>query len=236
LGYSDLQNVWSSHTKFERLQALAIMHDVATAIKDYQDRVQLPPASGQKKLDFSDLGAIPVRTAPDYDALAKQAGAIPAAQRPDFIPERPAARKPQDQNIVYLDDQGNPIASGKAQHEGATGGAVTLDFSKAQPISPERGFFPVFEARKADVSDKVADPAAEITVDVNNLEDIKTVNADKTGAISSVQLTSGEWVAREPKTFRARFALIARLLFPFCYPVIGFLVPWGSNDAAGITV
>jgi hypothetical protein len=65
-------------------------------------------------------------------------------------------------------------------------------------------------------------------VDVNDIEDIQTVNADKAGAISSIQLTKGEWTHRGPKTLRSRLAFIASLLLPLCYPVIGFLVPWGT--------
>lgn len=192
IGYSDLQNVWSSHTRFRRLQALAVMHDVATAIKAYQS---------------------------DWFAQNAPKPAPPATLPADFFDEQQAlaARKPQDQNKVYLDDQGKPIASGKAQHEGASGWVPVPDFI---PDSPA--------ARKADVADKIADPAAEITVDVNDLEGIKTVNADKAGAISSIRLTTGEWVHREPEAFKARLAFVARLLLALSYPVIGFLVPWGA--------
>ena len=82
-------------------------------------------------------------------------------------------------------------------------------------------------ARMAKVSDKATDPAAEITVDVHNHESIKTVNADMAGAITSIQLTSGEWVHREPGTLKARLSLVSRLLVCLLYPAIGFLVPWG---------
>lgn len=145
IGYSDLQTVWSSHRKFERLQSLAVMNEVAAAIKAYQT-----------------------------DWFAQN------APSPTFTIEPP-------------------------------------------------GWVPVVSAtRKADVSEKIADPAAEITVDVSNYEGIKSVNADKAGTISSIQLTTGEWVHREPDSFKAHFALVARLLLPLSYPVIGFLVPWGT--------
>lgn len=145
IGYSDLQTVWSSHRKFERLQALAVMKDVATAIKAYKEPPETLPA------DFFDTIEPPT--------------VVSAARKADWF----------------------------------------------EVNSPE-----------------VADPTAEMRVDVNNYEGIKTVNADKTGAITSIQLATGEWVHREPETFKARLAFFARLLLPFCYPVIGFLIPWGT--------
>jgi hypothetical protein len=43
IGYSDLQNVWSSHKEFERLQSLPVMRDVATAIKACHDAQMIAP-------------------------------------------------------------------------------------------------------------------------------------------------------------------------------------------------
>ena len=82
-------------------------------------------------------------------------------------------------------------------------------------ITPD--WVPIYSPRKAGVSDKIADPAAEFIVDVKNQDGIMTVNLDKAGAVSSIQLATGEWVHREA---------IARLLLPFSYPVIGFFAPW----------
>jgi hypothetical protein len=68
----------------------------------------------------------------------------------------------------------------------------------------------------------------EITVNPKGADGIQAVKADNAGAISAIQLTTGEWVRRGSKTLKARLAFIASLLLPFCYPVIGFLVPWGT--------
>jgi hypothetical protein len=99
-----------------------------------------------------------------------------------------------------------------------------------QRAIPPPDFIPYYTAQAANVHDKAVadDPAAETTVDVKGTAAIQTVNADKAGAISSIQLTTGEWVRREAKTLKARLAFIASLLLPFCYPVVGFLVPWGT--------
>ena len=231
IGYSDLQNVWSSHTKFDRLQALPVMHDVATAIKAY----------------------------PDYDALAKQAGATISQEtgegKPpqtlsqqdifDLIQVREALKKagdPRAQKVAAL----IRILTGETRAEVSEGVKQPdvkgkKDSSPVFNIEPPPGFVPekpedangerwvyVSPARKANVSDKAVDPAAETTVDVSNHESIKTVNADKTSAISSIQLATGEWIYREPRTFKARLAFIARLLLPFFYLLIGFLIPWGT--------
>ena len=145
-GYSELQNAWALHTRFKRLQALPVMHDVAAAIKAYPEFTSIRPI------------------------------------RPVYTIEPP-------------------------------------------------GWEPVFEARKSGDLDKIADPDTEITVDAKNSEPVKAVNVDKNGAISSVELTTGERVHREPDTFKAHSALAARLLLPFCYPVIGFLFPWATIRA-----
>jgi hypothetical protein len=75
------------------------------------------------------------------------------------------------------------------------------------------------------------DSIEEIGVDVKGIEGIQTVRADKTGTISSIQLTTGEWVRMGSKTLKSRLAFIASLLLPLCYPVIGFLVPRGTIKA-----
>ena len=77
------------------------------------------------------------------------------------------------------------------------------------------------EHQKAKVLDKIPDPTDDITINVD-LEGIKTVLADKTGRISSVELSTGETLHRTE-----RLTLLAYLA-PFFYPGIGFLGPWGS--------
>jgi hypothetical protein len=73
-----------------------------------------------------------------------------------------------------------------------------------------------------------ADPAADIAVSVSDVEGIQTVNADKTGVITSIQLTTGEWIHREPRTLKSRLAFFGRLLLLLLYPALGFLGPWGT--------
>jgi hypothetical protein len=104
--------------------------------------------------------------------------------------------------------------------------------AKIVPAPPESigfssdGVKEVFVIRQASGADKISDPAAEVTVDVGNQDGILTVDADKSGAISAIQLTTGQWVHREPHTAKSHFTFIAPLILPFCYPVIGFLFPW----------
>ena len=93
-------------------------------------------------------------------------------------------------------------------------------------INPEKDFeyetgFDVCEVTAANGS------ILGFKVDVDDIGDIQAVNADKTGAISSIQLTTGESIY-SGKTRKARLAFIGSLLLPLCYPVIGFLVPWGT--------
>jgi len=66
-------------------------------------------------------------------------------------------------------------------------------------------------------------PEQDIWVDVKVPEDIKVVTTDKSNAISSIQLGTGEWVCR-----KSRSALMGDLLVPLLFPVIGFLVPGGA--------
>jgi hypothetical protein len=185
IGYWDLQNVWSSHTRFERLQALPVMLDVNAAIKDYRDSL----AKQHEHETFTDLRPLP----------PLPPGATPYP--PGFVP---------DKGIP-------PLPPGATQEPPGT---VT--------ITPD--FIPDYVARAANAHDKAVadDPAADITVDVKGTDGIQTVNADKGGVTSSIQLTAGEWVRRGAKTLKGRLALVASLLLPFCYPVIGFLVPWGT--------
>jgi hypothetical protein len=196
-GYSELQNAWGLHTRFKRLQALPVMHDVATAIKAYREFTNIKPSQGQIDLP---AGLVPK----DSKTAASQTNWLAANA---------------------------PKTAGQLEH-----GPWELDYDHSpagwyaiDPRTGERVYG--FEARKSDVSDKMADPDAEITVDAKSLDGIKVVNADKNRAISSIELTTGERISREPDTFKAYLALAAPLILPFCYPVIGFLVPWGTIRA-----
>jgi hypothetical protein len=55
-----------------------------------------------------------------------------------------------------------------------------------------------------------------------NLDGIKQVTVDKDGLISSIELSTGESVQRaDPPALKA-------YLIPLLYPILGFLLPWGS--------
>ena len=77
-------------------------------------------------------------------------------------------------------------------------------------------------------SDKADDPNAKVTVQVNSEGEIQSVNVDQTGAISFIKLRTGEVLRREPRTLNARLSLVGRLLLALCFPVGGFLLPWGA--------
>lgn len=63
-GYAELQDVWSSHTRFKRLQALAVMQDVATAIKAYPSPpISIDPQTGERVQSEYTIEP-PSRTAP----------------------------------------------------------------------------------------------------------------------------------------------------------------------------
>jgi hypothetical protein len=163
-GYLDLQNVWSSHTKFERLQSLAMKHDVAATIKAYQD-------SGN-------VGFVPLHETPPPPS--------------GFVIEKtPLGRTPQS------------------------------------PPADSSDWVTTRQPRESTWFDQADDPAAKITIDLNGEEDIQSVNADKTGTISSFKLTTGELVHKPPGTLKAHLAFIGRLFLSFCWPVGGFLIPWG---------
>lgn len=72
------------------------------------------------------------------------------------------------------------------------------------------------------------DPNIEWTVDVRGVDGVQTVDADKSGVITAIQLSSGEWVHKEPQTLRAHLAFFGGLLLLLLYPLIGFLIPWGA--------
>jgi hypothetical protein len=203
VGYSDLQGVWGLHERFDRLQSLDVMNDVRKAIKAYQD------------FEFILPGLVPKGATIDKHTESERSPNPPTVPIPKGAVVEPA---PTSQSFTDI----KPLDSAPP---------VTLDLSTSVPIYPGQstcGFGPVCVARKAAASEKAADPAAEIGVDVNNQDGIVRVDADKTGAISAIQLATGEWVLREPGTFKAHMGLISRLLLPLCYPAIGFLLPWGA--------
>jgi hypothetical protein len=193
------------------------MDDVAAAIKAYPKFTAIGPIqpdTAQEK--FTDIRPIQ----PDTAQQRQQTVPIPPGAKFDWFAAH--APKTAAQSGYTIEPPLNR-ASRQGQYSAA-------DLAE----SPPAGWTPVFETRKSGEFDKIADPDAEITVDAKNADyadPIKAVNADKTGAISSIELTTGERVHREPDTFKAHLALAASLLLPFCYPVIGFLVPWGAIRA-----
>ena len=236
IGYWDLQNVWSSHTRFERLQALPVMIDVNAALKPYQGSLESHGAT----LPESDQYLR--ETHPDYAKMAPKDreayldemhyGAQPKPEAPDKIVEVSGVGNVLFPGGMSDDKIAEAIKSYRAQHK-------TQQTTKEAPIALPplpRGatlvpdFIPDYAVQAADTHDRAAadDPAAEFTVDVKGTDGIQTVNADKGGVISSIQLTTGEWVRRGAKTLKGRLALVASLLLPFCFPMIGFLVPWGT--------
>lgn len=278
IGYWNLQDVWNSHTRFERLQALPVMLDANAAIKDYQARqhgrgdsssigspIQIDPRTGERvgdsaiQIDPSTgerIGRKQVIITPDKIVEVPGVGnlSFPGGMSDDKIAEAIKSHLAQHRTQQFtikppvpppppgytLDTPASKIQifdMSKAVPIGGAPSGVTVDMSKAVPIPPgvtitpdAPDFIPYYTAQAAYPRDKAVadDPSAEIMVDVKGTDGIQTVNADTAGAISSIQLTTGEWVRRGAKTLKARLAFIASLLLPFCYLVIGFLVPWGT--------
>ncbi len=209
LGYWSLQEVWRAHTRFERLQALPVMLDLNAAIKDFH-QVQIDPRTGEripdKIVEVPGVGSVSFPGGMSDDKIAEAITSYLAQHKIQQVPPPPPG---------YTLDR--PAVPPPPLPPGAT---LVPDFIPEYAAST-RAAYPHDKA----VAD---DPAAEFTVDVKGTDGIQTVNADKSGAISSIQLTTGEWVHRGAKTLKARLGFIASLLLPFCYPVIGFLVPWGT--------
>jgi hypothetical protein len=218
-GYSNLQSVWRSHKRFERLQTLPVMVDVNTALKLYRETHDLIPAqqeSRRKTLPtehgpWENYGPGPN---PDSHSVGNETVESLAAKARE---KSPACQFVGDAELVRSLIKKWPVYR-------------TWLSPEEQEKLREPDFIPDYAVRASDLYDKAAadDSDAETTVDVQGTAGIQTVNADKAGAISSIRLTSGEWVRRGPNTLKARLAFIGGLLLPFCYPVIGFVVPWGT--------
>lgn len=213
-GYWDLQNAWSSHTRFERLQALPVMIDVNAALKPYQGSLEsqgftLPESDQYLRETHPDYAKMAPK---DREAYLNEMhyGAQPKPEAPGKIVEVPGVGNVSFPGGMSDDKIAEAIKSYLAQHKS--------------------DFTPKYAVQTANTHDRAGadDPAAEFTVDVKGTDGIQSVNSDKGGVISSIQLTTGEWVRRGAKTLKARLAFVASLLLAFCYPVIGFLVPWGT--------
>lgn len=217
LGYLRLQTVWRNHTRFKQLSSLPIMEKVNAAINAY----------------------------PDDNGLAKQSGAVsstPATPEhvPKFNPNAPYTVAPPSDSQIPTGRQGKP-EHGQREKYRPEGRRHPGPSSKTSPQSPTKTsgdifdqvvFQPLVVVHKANWFDKNAsgleDSNIEFTADTSGVDGIQKVDADKGGVITAIQLSSGEWVHREPQTLKARLAFYGRLLLLLCYPLIGFLLPWGT--------
>ncbi len=229
-GYWNLKNAWSSHTRFERLLALPVMHDVNAAIKDDLDSLakqcghmrfsSLSPDEFMKNQGKTSANAVltpskpPESSVADFENWRKQEAEKNrrARQAPNSIPANkseftigPVETPNTSQVTIRPDDEVT----------------ITPD-EEPKKLNSEAQGFDVYEIEAPDKS------LEGITVIVNGTEGIQAANADKTGAIYSIALTTGESVYRRSKTLKARLAFIATLLMSFSYPAIGFLLPWGT--------
>ena len=189
-GYWNLQDAWSSHTKFERLQALPVMREVNADIESLSFKGHGKTPGG---VDLEDPDKFMMRE------RNKNHGETPTRAEPPETISVTDFENWRKQEAEKVRDSGFSISS--------PNGIVYWSVS-----GPDGSI-------------------EDIWVDVDGIEGIQTVRADKTGTVSSIQLTTGEWVHMGSKTLKARLAFVASLLLPFCYPVIGFLVPWGSIKA-----
>ena len=197
-GYWNLQNAWSSHTRLERLLALPVMHDVNAAIKRDLDLLSKP------HIDFSSIGGIPVPCKEYRTFLSKPTTPI----GDDF--ENFRKWEMEERRMAAKDP--NSIMHG-----------IGEDYI----INPEKDFeyetgFDVCEVTAANGS------ILGFKVDVDDIGDIQAVNADKTGAISSIQLTTGESIY-SGKTRKARLAFIGSLLLPSLLSSDRFPGPLGND-------
>ena len=273
-GYWNLQNAWSLHTKFERLQDLPIMHDVNAAINRDLDSL----AQRHGHIDFSNMGGIPAHcteyltysvnptTRADVDNFMKWESekSRVAQQAPnsimhgvvdDYIIEpggqfwlrcdgcRYTIRPPDYEtgfdvcavtasngaslvsNALQPADVNISVSKVRLKHPNITPEQIDKDFAsyKSGGKMPDYFMDGIVEVPQEKPAGTLPPVIVGFKVDVDDIEDIHTVNVDKAGAISSIQLTSGEWVYS-----RKTLNFVASLLLPFCLPVIGFLVPWGT--------
>jgi hypothetical protein len=196
--YLQLQVAWSHHTEFERLCSLGVMHEVAKAVTDYRD------------------GWRDVKTVHGPWEKYSASNQPHTAQAREKFPKG------------FIPDSGQPVSASKGTQLGSAdrqvpipaGAEIEEDTLTAGPLV----------ARRADMTDMLtaADPAAEIVVTVSAIEGIQAVNVDGTGVVTSIQLTTGEWVHREPQTAKTRLTFLGHLLLLLLYPALGFLVPWGT--------
>jgi hypothetical protein len=156
----------------------------------------------------------------DYGALAKQAGAIndwepiPAGAKQVPLPQGATIEKSVPETITpeTQPKQGPPINPATGER-----------WVDVRPISPSVTITPdpIATVRRTDQSDQIKDPAACLVFDLSTAGDFKTLYVDKGGAISSVELTTGESLHREPYS-----SFLTHLLPLLLYPVLGFLAPW----------
>lgn len=219
VGYGDVQKVWTLHRQFDSLTALPSVQKVAKSLKDCQDpsSLVLPPgASLVVDYDRVDKWA-QYAVQPERPNVAKEAGAVSSARF-----DVNGARQSD-----YSDDEILQYLSQSRQFD--VEGALKAGYSKAEIInelaSQPKAPLPANKSA-GQVPHKAATP---LVIHMNFLDGVKTVTAampEKT--ISSIELSTGEWLYKEPRNFKSHLALFVRLLLPLLYPVIGFLIPWAS--------
>jgi len=199
-GYLHLQNVWSSHTRFDRLQSLPVISEVTKAINESTDCNKLAKR----------FGGVPMNSPQTEHGPWERYAPGP---KPDIAPGQAFQSAPLADKYAYLHDSSPTFKAMSPEDQ-----CAYLVYVQHRPTDG----FEVF------IVTDTQNSVEEITVNPKGADGIQAVKADNAGAISAIQLTTGEWVRRGSKTLKARLAFIASLLLPFCYPVIGFLVPWGT--------
>ncbi len=197
-GYLQLQIVWTRHTEFERICSLGVMREVTKVVKDYRD-------------GWRDVTTV-------HGPWDKYGGP----------PQSHAAQAREKFPKGFIPDSAQSASALKGAQLGSAGRQVPIP-AGAQIEENTLTAGPLV-ARPADMNDVLtaADAAADIEVSASGVEGIQKINADKTGVITSIQLTTGEWVHREPRTLKSRLAFVGHLLILLLYPAFGFLVPWGT--------
>ena len=198
LAYLSAQPIWNSHRKFEAIMRTPTGQSLTKATKAWP--VPCDPGALNAKGVAKPQGWFPLIELKQSSQNGESAWALAKIRDLQEIQAgATSSERPQQANAVK-----------QGQYTDADLAATTLDTPATATL------------RRADVFDQIKDhPAACLVFDLSTAGDFKTLYVDKGGAISSVELTTGESLHREPYS-----SFLTHLLPLLLYPVLGFLAPW----------
>lgn len=250
-GYLRLQTLWRNHTRFTRLCSLPIMEQVNTAMKEYRAAPKTLPANffdSKPEHGPKFNPNAPYTVVPSSDSQMPTGG----QGKPEHGPwekyrarEQSSPARASEKGDPFKEFGGHALSLDSKQKEPEHGpsdkyrakdqlpnGSVPDSGDNTGKIDLSSGLVPFVKVKKSNWFDKhapgLAESNIEYTIDTGGTDGIQTVDADKNGVIVAIQLSSGEWVQKEPQNLKAHLAFFGRLLLLLLYPLIGFFVPWGA--------